>query len=431
MTEMLSIDHHTRLSADDVRALRRIARSTGLLPARMLFAAVPAVIERRLADRLIADAGELFTLVQRLPELLFGGDVGRFMEAAGFTSAEQRLLQQLNPGIPSKDPALFPLRWDFVLTEDGPKLLEVNVTPHLGGINTDPLQYCYDRFAGGSAQPWWPASEPWLAALQRRTGPWGGSDAVGLIEADNYRDLCGFGALQLSNCLSQVCSAILTPCRPHDVEIREQVMRCGAEPLHHLVELFSFTDTGRYEALSRYVAAVASGRHKPTVSMWCEVLNSKAVLALCCEYADRASGITAERVRQLIPRTTRLTNCTDAELLAQRAELVLKPGRSKSGRGIVFGAEQTSADWLRQCHDRKASDPSAVVQTVVHRIGRMPQTWVAPDGTVTTGQATPVLGLVLIDGAPAGGVARFAAGDPLLVSGSRGAGVGIIRMCDS
>src|SRR5699024_3486976 len=105
-----------------------------------------------------------------------------------------------------------------------------------------------------------------------------------------------------AECLSPYTDAEFILCSASEVEFDGPRTVVRGEEVDHCVELFALSEAVTEQALAPYVRAVQEGRRDSTVSMWCDVLGSKAVLALLHRYADLVGGDDARLVRRLVPR---------------------------------------------------------------------------------------------------------------------------------
>ena len=407
-------------------ALREIALDSGYLDPGWAFTAVPTLVDE---DRFVAlsqSCGELFTLLCRIPHLLYDGDWMAFAAAVGASEEELAVLRCLPVPSPGQDTTVFSLRWDFVFTDDGPRLFEVNAGITLGGLAEEGIQSAYDHFADVAEGVVRMPGAVLAEALQRRTGPWAPGDKVALVEAETYAD-DPFPRRQLASSLAPYTDAEFVLCRAFEVDFSGTRTTVRGEVVDHCVELFALSELATEEALAPYVRAVREGRRSSTVSMWCDVLGSKAALALLHRCTDQIGVDEARLVRELIPRVDLLRDLREDELRDRRRELVLKPGRELGGAGVVAGSEVDGPEWSRRCAELR-SDPAAVVQERVKRTEAMEQVWVRPEGGVRAGMCRPVLGLFSFSDEPAGGVSRGAVDDAVVVNARTGAGVGVLRV---
>lgn len=406
------------------KQLHKLALRSRFVQPHWAFAATPAVLPERDLHTVLRDCRALFRLLLRLPELLFDGSAERFAAATGATPAELETLRRLSLPAPAEDTAIWPLRWDFVMTADGPKIMELNAGIALGGLAGDELQHAYDGMPEYQGQRYWTVGPALTGAVRRRCGH---AATIAVVDSEAYWLDTEASACQIVECLRPHTDAQLLAGPASKLDVSTPRPRFGAQPVDALVEVFALAELATEAGLAPYVAAVTDGRLRPTVSMWCDVLASKACLALLHRYADLAGGADAELIRRLVPRVDLLAELPTETLRARRTDLVLKPSRGFGGIGVIGGVDTDERTWLEHCARLTRDDPAAVVQQRVHRRGTGDYVLVSTTGEVSHTRAMPVYGLYLIGDEPAGAFARVAGTDPLVVNAAAGAFVGVLR----
>ncbi|MFF4799182.1 hypothetical protein ACFY1U_12295 [Streptomyces sp. NPDC001351] len=240
-------------------------------------------------------------------------------------------------------------RADFVLGPDGPRLVEINVGPTVGGIGildryadvVDDLPGAADLFRATSPAVRLPRpAQPWGRALRRLAdAPPGGSRprmvlAVTDEEADipiphdaaHYLTAEGFEA---------------RVARTSDIAFDGSRAAVGGQRVDLVYGCFTYDEviTPRYRAfVDKALACHARGGPVYVAPPVFSLLGNKAMLALeDGEHgADGLRGVAATRL---------VTPAALSWARAERERLVLKPAIGYGGRGVVIGRAVSADEW--------------------------------------------------------------------------------------
>lgn len=95
----------------------------------------PLIISNESCTRLASTAEKLLRLIGSIPDLLFDGDISRWLSEQGFVDSEADFfIRQLNNT--PKEKVLAVARGDALVTNGGFKYVEMNISPALGGLGT-------------------------------------------------------------------------------------------------------------------------------------------------------------------------------------------------------------------------------------------------------------------------------------------------------
>ncbi|MET7731854.1 hypothetical protein ABZT02_10845 [Streptomyces sp. NPDC005402] len=240
-------------------------------------------------------------------------------------------------------------RADFVLGPDGPRLVEINVGPTVGGIGildryadvVDDLPGAADLFRSTSPSVRLPRpAGPWGRALRRLADvPAGGPRprivlAVTDEEADipiphdaaHYLSAQGFDA---------------TVARTSDISFDGSRATVGEQRVDLVYGCFTYDEviTPRYRAfVDTALACHARGGPVYVAPPVFSLLGNKAMLAMEDgeQPADGPGGVAATRL---------VTPAALARARAERERLVLKPAIGYGGRGVVIGRAVSAEVW--------------------------------------------------------------------------------------
>lgn len=414
------------LSPSDIERLNTAARTGGYLDPSWLLAVVPTLLPWEESHAHARDLHQLLRLLRRLPREIYGDSLDsglRFAEAVGMNDSEVSALERAAVPLPHADDGLFPARWDVLLTPDGPRVMEANLGIALGGVPSDALNAAYDTL--GTPGRWPDAAQQWYRAL---TEAGEGPGKLGFVDDDPYWEESSYDATSWVTFLTQPSAGQVTAGPLSSLTVSPALTLAKA-PLMRVAELFSLTDLSASPRGASYLDAVAVGDLRPTISLWCEVFNSKACLALLHEFAlSLPSGHSdRELVLRVLPRTTLLNEGLPPA--QERNAHVLKPARAFGGEGVVIGSDTSDDQWRDQGHALSRHDKYAVVQERVHPIAdTWPQATVDHEGVIRSMMNhPPVLGFYIVNGALVSAMTRAQGSDSAVISARSGAALATVR----
>ncbi len=316
----------------------------------------PPLFSTGFVDELSYAARTVVGLLQAIPERVFGGDIAAWMEFQGLAREESDLLtRSLNKR--NLHMASQFARPDFVLTTSGPKVVEVNVSAPLGGMNTvDPY---VQQFRGSGyfqylQEAGYDVSAPemrsiWGQAFQSLVRPRESAGRPVVFEAiadsadinsgrQAFERLVGSFGFGYANGLVQ------------DLDVRADGVYYEGRRVDVVFTMYTWLETRKFvpaEVTVGLMEADAAGLVDFIAPPTSALFDNKANLELLTSDSFAESFTEAERefVRRYIPRTFRVTEGTAAEAIAHRSRMVLKPGSDYGGRGIVFGDQVSDEEW--------------------------------------------------------------------------------------
>lgn len=316
----------------------------------------PPLFDSLLVSELAEASLSLVELVRQIPHRFFDGDHAKWAEFLNLTKRERRLLTSMC------DPRYIDLatqfaRPDFLITESGLRLVEINISAAIGGMAT-----CEPYFASfkktnyyrylceqGAAPAAFDVSEIWNAALRPFTRV---SNAVShpvlfeaIANADDV-DASRHSFIQMANRGGfTVASGVI-----HALRVSDDGVYLDNMPINAVYCMFTWDELRHHVPFSLIEQLVAADRAglidfiaPPTSALF----DNKANLELLTadSHASRWSASEQEIIRKYVPRTFRLSHDTHERALRDQDQLVLKPACAYGGKGVVFGHELSRAQW--------------------------------------------------------------------------------------
>ena len=301
-----------------------------------LFAAAPTFISHRDLERMLA----VVTTIERVAGLPAYGDA---------------VLAQA-PAIARRDfgPRGVFMGYDFHLTPDGPKLIEINTNAGGAFLNAalrDAQRACCKEVSDQFLAPTGEAFEAAIAAmfrnewrLQGRTGPLR-SIAI-LDEAPEQQYL--YPEFVLAKASFERQGFAVTICDPAALTYADGILGAGGHAIDLVYNrLVDFTfDRPEHEALRR---AYADGAVVVTPSPHTHALlaNKRDLVLLSDPDALRRMGVAATDIAALaaVPRTRLVTPENTAQFWSERKRLFFKPLSGHGGKAVYRGDKITTAVW--------------------------------------------------------------------------------------
>lgn len=316
----------------------------------------PPLFSTEFVDELAYAARTVVGLLQAIPERVFGGDIAAWMEFQGLAQEESELLARSLNKRNLRMAGQF-ARPDFVLTTSGPKVVEVNVSAPLGGMNTvDPYvkQFRSSGYFRHLQEAGYDVSAPemrsiWGGAFQSLVRPRQSDGRPVVFEAiadsndinsgrQAFEKLVGSFGFDYANGLVQ------------DLDVRADGVYYEGRRIDVVFTMYTWLETRKYvpsEVTVALMEADAAGLVDFIAPPTSALFDHKANLELLTSdsFAKCFTGAEREFIQRYVPRTFRVTEGTAAEALVNRSRMVLKPGSDYGGRGIVFGDQVSDEEW--------------------------------------------------------------------------------------
>ncbi|MEH1097931.1 hypothetical protein [Micromonospora sp. CPCC 205561] len=347
----------------------------------------PPLFDGAFVAELTADAQSLLRLLYSLPDRIFDGNVAAWMEFQGLPGDERDLLSSLLSERNLLVARQF-ARPDFLLTAEGPRLVEVNVSAPLGGLNThDPYvrQFRRSGYHDHLLRAGFPVSAPdmtsvWGAALRQfaRVRPETGRpvlyEAIANPEDINsgrtaFEQLVGENGYDYANGLVQ------------SLDVTDAGVFLDGRRIHAIFTMYTWKEAREFvpPALTRALAdADAAGLVDFVAPPTYALFDHKSNLELLSspEFAGFFSEPERRLIRRYVPETFRLTAANAERVVGEKDRLVLKPASEYGGRGILFGDQMSPGEWAGAVRAAVASGEGHVCQERLAELWRYP----GPDG---------------------------------------------------
>ncbi|MCX4745017.1 hypothetical protein OG455_05670 [Kitasatospora sp. NBC_01287] len=331
------------------------------------FLSRPLFIGRAELEQLELDLLRFHGALTRLPELLFGGDLGAFARAVGMTEVQvSAILRGRGQGVTRQT------RADIYCTESGFKMLECNMGSALGGMDNGVMAQALLEhpvlrdFAAEHRLGFVDSTEVQVHNTVTECGfTLADHPVVALADwPSSYETLAPYNKLLCERWGSYGLEA--HACHIGELEVRDGRVRLAGRPIDIVVRTFLIEDlleSPEAPALMDPVLdAAEAGLVKIFTPMATEAFASKGALAMLSDERNRHL-FTAEELEsldRLLP-WTRMVRAGQVTLedgervelldhaLAHQESLALKPTLLHGGQGIVLGwDERVSADAWRE-----------------------------------------------------------------------------------
>lgn len=317
----------------------------------------PHFVERAAWNRLRDDGRRLLELLARAARRAFDGDAGRLLAWLGAPEREARWVR-LDPG----EPDVVLSRLDAFLTPAGPRFIELNSDAPAGFGYGDRMARVFEQlpvfqeFARRMRVGYLPSGGPLvdavLAVWKQRGGS--GSPTVAIMDwadvktrADQEILREAFAARGLDCFLAD----------PRGAELRDGRLWAEGRAVDLVYRRAVLSElVAREDEVRAFLESYRDGRVVFVNSLRCHLSEDKAFLALVTDEAQRLLSEDERRfVAGIVPWTRKLEERRTEKdgaaidlvpfVLANRAQLVLKPAHGYGGRSVFVGDETEPSAW--------------------------------------------------------------------------------------
>ncbi|MEK8034765.1 hypothetical protein AACH06_28435 [Ideonella sp. DXS29W] len=336
----------------------------------------PPLFDKRAVDELAEAAVELVKIVGSIPERIFGGDHRAWMRFLAMPQADVEFLAPLcRPRLMARATEF--ARPDFLPTDSGPRVTEINISTPIGGMAT--CEPYVDEFANtgfarhlakqGACFDTPATSELWLNALMAQCPLARVTEAPIMFEAlanPDDRDASRQAFVNLAARAGfNVISGLLT-----EITVKADGVFVYGQRIHTVYTMFTWNELKRfvpYSLVQALVAAEEDGLVDFIGAPVTALFDHKANLELLTSpaFAHRYTEAEQSLLKRVVPLTFRVTQESVEHALDRRVDLVLKPGDEYGGNGVVFGSSVSPEEWERRLREANASCQLYVCQAVV------------------------------------------------------------------
>lgn len=322
----------------------------------------PPLLRAGVLEQIGRVAAQLLQLVFSLPERLFAGNYRRMLQAQGLDEAQtDYLLAFCRPALLQR--AQLFARPDAILSDSGFMLVEMNVTPSLGGLGicnryADSFRHdALGRHLRQAGLRWHePAINPrWARLMQAQCPRRDPSVPLLLLELlanAHEQPQDNFARADFHLMVRQAGFELLSG-KPADLELTAHGVYCAGRRIDVVYTDFVYAEQRQYAvdpALPLQLEAAEAAGLIALISAppACALFDNKVNLALLHDpqYAACFSAAEHALIRAHIPPSWRLS-AASLDLARQRQrQLLLKPGLGLCGRNIVFGEQLSPQTWL-------------------------------------------------------------------------------------
>ncbi|WP_433161685.1 hypothetical protein [Kribbella sp. CA-247076] len=351
----------------------------------------PAFLEAEEYHQLAGDLDLLHSALTRIPERLFGGDLGAFALAVGLTQEQADAVVRGRGTAPSRF-----ARADMYKDGDGFHLLEINMGSTAGGVDNPILNKAMlelpfiAEFVEQHGLDYTETMEEVVRTiLTEAKVPTGVRPTMAIADfPDSYPDL--ERQLHKIGAMLAPMGIDALPCPVDALEYKDEKVWLGDRPIDIVFRLFMIEDLlkpGAVAMLEPVLQASERGHVAIFTPLDAELYGSKGCLALLSDeaYRDRYSADELAALDRILPwtRMVRRGQVTvdgrKTDLLeyavAAREELVLKPTSLHGGDGVLLGWRTDADTWAAGLD--AAMDQPWVLQRRVHPV---PETFPTDDG---------------------------------------------------
>jgi glutathionylspermidine synthase len=353
-----------RPELSDVLAADRQALEQALHRPGWSYAYPPPVLSAAAEAELESAGPALARLITDLPQRVFGEDFQAWANFLGVYGEDAQLVVAAAATPRFRDRALLFMRPDLIVTEQGLRLVELNVSTPLGGLSThDP----YRRVIGGlqvarlldeqGVRLRAPEMAPiWLAALARAIGE--RSSPCTVFEATaNPADLDSGRRFLLDLLESggyRVCAGLVT-----DLQLGDDGVHYQGNRIDVVYTAYTWYETKRYVPAGLTSQLMELDRRNQVAFINAPataLFDSKANLELLTGPQHRHLMTAPERklVERYVPETFRLTSDSYQRALEEQHELICKPALAYGGKGVSYGPAMSSSAWRSLLDERLA-----------------------------------------------------------------------------
>ncbi|HEY0167664.1 MAG TPA: hypothetical protein VGB75_11545 [Jatrophihabitans sp.] len=354
MSDPVTAEFNRRCSAGDRGLLE--AMSAARLPAALVasmrgrFLPRPMFIDKSVILGFSEQVITLFDLLVAVPDRFFGGDRERYARAVGMNPRQAAYLSQF-----TDKPELYG-RADLYHDGESLRLLEFNVGSALGGLDRAQISAAllevpaFGSFAAEFELDYVNTGVRVDRALRAAAAPVCGERAPVVAFVDSHEKMATY--LHLATSFQEMLAGLgieVLLATLGDVAFTSNRVSVHGRPVDLVLRYFSIGDfvddpDGR-RVVDDLLRAEADGTVVLYTSLSGELFNNKSSLALLEHLRDKLSEQEVALIDRVLPWTRIMSPDLMEHCRVHRENLILKPGASFGGQGIVAGWLLDEQDW--------------------------------------------------------------------------------------
>ena len=356
-----SWENFLRMTGKDPAAIEEQfqQRFSGISPGydRIVFPSPPLAAD--FVEELVMASQTVLACIASIPERIFANDIAAWLKFQGLDLEEIDFLLRCCTPRQLAMATQF-ARPDCVVTSEGIRVVEMNIAPPIGGtaicdrVFDEICASDFGRFLAGEGTVLAP---PQSLALWRTT-----IRALGRASARRSSPIFFEARADADECLSSQHREFVQAVEEAGFQYRRgliQDLQVGAqgvvyenERIDMVFTMFTYAEFQRFKVPRALALALVAADEEQLVDFILSpaniVFDNKCNLELLTapHYADRWSAAERLAISRHVQTTRRFQPSLQAEAVARRTELVLKPNRQFGGTGVVFGSNVSDEEWL-------------------------------------------------------------------------------------
>ncbi|HAZ4815793.1 glutathionylspermidine synthase family protein [Enterobacter cloacae] len=341
--------HGTRISALDTQQFKEKT----LIRGRKYYYP-PTILSQQFRDEIEAISLEICSAVLSIPERLFNNDYPAWINYLGYDDYEAHLLKNIiNKKFLTR--AVLFMRPDFILTQSGPKLCEVNVAATIGGM-TGNVNYLdtfrqtrlAEHIAGRNHEIGYDLPEEhWISAIKQSLHNTGTKKSPVLFEA-TASALDKSPMRKLFQQMAEKAGFTVVSGIIHEIDIREDGVYIDDFKVDVVYTRFTWDEIKRYVSFEQ-IQSLCMADNKGLIDFISPPLytlfDNKLNLALLSTEAGRS---LSPAIAHVLPETIKIDAESASLLIESKDDWVIKPTTEYGGKGIIIGSEVALSAWENQ-----------------------------------------------------------------------------------
>lgn len=364
---------------------------------------------------------------------IFSGNVNKFYDYLGYNSTIVCNLLKY----PQKVLSNVYCRWDIVFTEDGPKILELNVGSNTGGGNIDEIGSLYTDIVKNNLfyinreckqEEHFHITSSWAICIKNITDTLSKNLSLLIVEDDIVFDSYRSTLNKLSEAFSKVSSRKCIVAKTSEISFKDGKMFVENFQIGAIYSFFTIEDViNNITKYKQIMDSIYKGEVKHIMGFEYIPYGNKNIMALLSD-KDNSSRFTKEElelINKYIPESKKLTTENAEYAYLNKMLLYCKPADSYGGIGIICGWEYSDEEWMQIIDNILHENKTYILQKkVVAKNENL--VYISSDNKTFYGKFPPVIGIYMINSKIIGGFVRTKKYDNNIININTGAAVGTL-----